>query len=75
MLIAGFAMLAVEAPEASLELHQAYASNDTSRRDALNASLERRRLERKLLIGSLLAGAVIMTVAAFLAMAPSDVQR
>jgi len=75
MAIAGFAMIAVPPPEANLELHQAWASGDDAHREVLEAALKRRVWKRRVLIGSLFAGAALMTVMAFLTMAPSDVKK
>jgi hypothetical protein len=72
MLIAAFTLMSVDAPSMDADLHQAYATNDTARQEVLEASLKRRRMARKLLIGSLFAGAGIMTIVAFLTMVPSD---
>jgi hypothetical protein len=71
MLIAGFTLLALESPEASVALHRARVTGDEAYQEVLEASLERRQLGRKLLLGSLFAGAGLMTVLAFLVMAPS----
>ena len=71
MLIAGFALLAVERPEAPIQLHAARVSGDDAYRDVLEAQLARRQFARRILVGSLFAGSVLMTALAFLAMAPS----
>jgi hypothetical protein len=71
MLIAGFTLLAVGSPEASVELHAARVSGDEAYQDVLEASLARRQLARKVLVVSLFAGSGLMTVLAFLSMSPS----
>jgi hypothetical protein len=70
LLIAAFAVLAVEPPQPSVELHRARVEADEQYRDALEEQLQRRRLQRKILIGSLFALAVIMAAVAFVAMRP-----
>ena len=71
MVIVAFALWAVEAPEASVELHQARAAGDEDYRDVLEAELKRRQLARSMLIGCLFAGSGVMTLAAFATMRPS----
>ena len=71
MLIAGFALVAVEPPSDPLQLHAARVSGDDAVRDVLEAQVARRQLARRVLVGSLFAGSVLMTILAFLTMAPS----
>jgi hypothetical protein len=71
MLVAGFALLTVEAPSEPMELHQARVTGDDAYRDVLEAGVARRRLIRKTLIGSLFLGSGLMVLLAFLAMAPA----
>ena len=70
MLISGFAMLMVDAPEASVDYHRARSSGDEDYADVLEASLFRRQFARKVLLGSLFGGSVVMTIAAFFTMRP-----
>ena len=72
MLIAGFAMCSVDAPDASVELSRARSGGDDRYGDVLEAQLKRRQLGRKVFIGGLFFGCGLMTVLAFLAMSPSD---
>ncbi len=69
--IAGFALLAVEPPSPSVDFHRARTSGDDGYADVLEANLHRRQLARKVLVGSLFGGSVIMTVAAFATMRPA----
>ena len=71
MLIAGFAIWAVESPQAKTDLHAARASGDDALRDVLEAQLHRQQLARKLLLGCLFGGSVLMVVLAFLSMRPA----
>ena len=71
LFIAAFAALAIDSPQPSVELHRARVEADEPYRDALEEQLDRRRLQRKLLIGSLFGMAVIMAATGFLAMRPS----
>ncbi|MBL7039653.1 MAG: hypothetical protein ISR77_13540 [Pirellulaceae bacterium] len=70
LLIGAFAVLAVESPQPGIELHRARVEDDEQYRDLLEQQLDRRRLQRKVLIGSLFGMAVIMAVAGFVAMRP-----
>ena len=70
LFIAAFAVLAIESPQPGVELHRARVENDEQYRDLLEQQLERRRLQRKVLIGSLFGMAVILAAAAFSAMRP-----
>jgi len=71
LFIAAFASLAVEQPQPSVELHRARVEDDEPYRDLLEAQLARRRLQRKLLIGSLFGTALIAAAVALTAMRPS----
>lgn len=71
MLVAGFALLALEPPPEPLELHQARVTGDDEYRDVLEGNVARQRLARKLLIGSLFGFSGLMVLLAFLSMAPS----
>ncbi len=72
MLIAGFALLAKERPQAGVELHRARVEGDEEYRDVLEQQLERRLLRRKLLISGLFGMATIMVIAAFVTMRPAS---
>ena len=70
LFIAAFAVLAIEQPQPGVELHRARVENDEQYRDLLQQQLERRRLQRKVVIGSLFGMAVIAAATAFVAMRP-----
>jgi len=72
MVVAGFAVWAVDPPEAGVELHRAGASGDDQYREALEAQVRRRQLGRKVLLGCLFVGGVAMIAAAFLLMRPAE---
>ena len=71
LFIAGFAVLAIERPQPGIELHRARVEGDEQHRDLLEQQLQRRRLQRKVLIGSLFGMAVIVAATAFVVMRPS----
>ena len=71
LFVAAFAVLAIESPQPGIELHRARVENDEQYGDLLERQLERRRLQRKVLIGSLFGLAVVLAAAAFSAMRPS----
>ena len=71
MLIAGFALWSVEAPETSVELSRARAGGNDPYGDVLEAQLRRRQLGRQVFVTGLFAGCGLMTVLAFLVMGPS----
>ena len=71
MFIVGFALLAVDRPEASTELHRARIGDDEQYRDLLEEQLRERQLWRNVLIGTLFTTGVLSTVVAFLAMRPA----
>ena len=71
LFIAGFAALAIESPQPGIELHRARVEDDEQYRDLLEQQLDHRRLQRKVLIGSLFGMAVIMAVSAYVVMRPS----
>lgn len=75
MAVAAFALWAVEAPEAGIELHRARVSGDEPYRQVLEAQLKRRRWARKALLGGLFVGSGLMIVAAFLTMRPAEGRR
>ena len=71
LFIGAFAVLAIESPQPGIELHRARVENDEQYRDLLQQQLDRRRLQRKVLIGSLFGMAVIVAAAGFVVMRPS----
>ncbi len=71
LFIGAFAALAIESPQPGIELHRARMEEDEQYRDLLEHQLKRRRLQRKVLIGSLFGMAVIMAVSGYVAMRPS----
>ena len=71
MVVAGFALWAVDAPQPTVELHRAAASGDDPYRDALEAQLRRRRLKRTVLLGCLFGGSAVMIVTALATMRPA----
>ena len=71
LFIAAFAVLAIESPQPGIELHRARVEDDEQYRDLLEQQLDHRRLQRKVLIGSLFGMAVIMAVSAYVVMRPS----
>ena len=73
--IAGFAMLAVDPPEATVELHRATAAGDDPLRDAIEEKLHRQQLTRKLVLAALFVGSGLAVVAAFLTMQPAEGRR
>jgi len=68
MLILGFALWSVEAPEAGIALHRARAAGDEDYQAVLEAQLRQRRLARTSLLACLFGGSAAMTVAAFATM-------
>jgi len=75
MLVAGFALLAVEPPPEPMELHRARVTGDEKYTEVLEANVARQRLARRLLVGSLFGFSALMVVLAFLAMAPARSPR
>ncbi len=70
LFVAAFAVLAIESPQPGIELHRARVEDDEQYRDLLEQQLHRRRLQRKVLIGSLFGLAAIVAAVAFTAMRP-----
>ena len=68
MLIAGFAVWSVEGPEAGIELHRARVVGDEQYEEVLEKELQQRQVARRLLIGALFAGTVLLTAGAFLSL-------
>lgn len=71
LVIAGFAVMAVEKPQPSVELHRATAQADEEYRDLLESQLERRRLQQRVMIGSFFGLAVVFAAIAYVSMRPS----
>lgn len=65
MLIAGFALWAVEAPEAGIELHRARVVGDEGYTEVLENKLQQRQTARTALLFCLFGGSAAMTLAAF----------
>ena len=70
MFIAGFALLAVDRPEPSTELHRARISGDDEYRDLLEEDLRESQILRKTLISTLFAAGVMSIFVAFVSMRP-----
>ena len=71
MAVVGFALWAVDPPEANVELHRARASGDEQYREVLEAELRRRQWTRNLLLGCLFVGSGVFAVTAFVGMRPA----
>ena len=71
LFIAAFSVLAREKPQAGIELHRARVEADEQYRDVLEKKLERRQLQRKILIGSLFGLAIIMAIVSYVSMRPA----
>ena len=69
MVVAGFSLLAVGLPEASVALHSARASGDDAFTDKLESDLRKQRLVHGSLITFSLMGSVILVLVGFRAMA------
>ena len=72
MLIAGFALWAVEAPEAGIDLHRARVVGDDDHAEALEAKLRQRQMARRALLFCLFGGSAAMTLAAFATLRGGD---
>ena len=68
MLFLGFALWAVEAPEAGTELHRARAAGDEDYEAALETQLRQRQFARTGLLVCLFGGSAALVVAAFVTM-------
>ena len=71
MLVAGFAIWAVGAPEEKVELHAARVAGDDALTEVLEAQFAQKKRTRLLLLGCLFGGSGLMVVIAFLSMRPS----
>jgi hypothetical protein len=65
MLIAGFTLWAVDAPDAGVELHRARVAGDDDFTEAQESKLQQRQTARTALLFCLFGGSVAMTLAAF----------
>jgi ABC-type maltose transport system permease subunit len=72
LLITAFAMLSMEAPQASIALHRARVTGDEQYRDVLEADLAYRIWLRRGLIVALFVAAGALGVSAFFTVAGSD---
>ena len=70
LLIAGFAVLATEGPQPSVELHRATANADDDYRKVLEEQLRHDRFKRMVTIATLFGMSVVMTATGFVAMKP-----
>jgi hypothetical protein len=68
MLIAGFAIWAVEPPQPNMELHRARVSGDEAYSEVLEEQLKKQRWSRNALLMGLFGGSGTMVVVAFLMM-------
>ncbi len=68
LLIAGFAIWAVEPPQANMELHRARVTGDEEYSEVLEDQLEGQRWSRKVLLFGLFGGSAMMVVMAFVMM-------
>jgi hypothetical protein len=68
LLIAGFAIWAVESPQPNMELHRARVSGDEEYSKVLEEQLEGQRWSRKVLLFGLFGGSAMMVVMAFVMM-------
>jgi hypothetical protein len=73
--IAGFALMAIEPPQPSMDLHRARVEGDDQYRDLLEDQLERRQLLRKVLIVTLFTCSVLFPAVGFMAMQPTGPPR
>ena len=71
MFIAGFALLAVEPPEAGIDLHRARVAGDEQSREVLEDQLQKDQHLRNFLIGTLFVTGVLSAFVAFVAMRPT----
>jgi len=70
LFIAAFAVLVRDKPQPGIALHRARVEADDQYSEVLERQLERRGLQRKVLIGSLFGMAVIVAGAGFAVMRP-----
>jgi hypothetical protein len=70
MFFAAFAVAAVDAPEANVELHRARVALDDESAELMEGQLARRQFARKIMLGSLIIGGVALIATAFVSMRP-----
>ena len=75
MLVAGFALMAVEPPPEPMELHQAGMTGDDKFRDVLEGNMRTNASPGSCSFGSLFGCSGLMVVLAFLSMSPSPAPR
>ena len=68
LLIAGFAIWAVEPPQPSMELHRARVTGDEAYSEVLEEQLKKQRWSRKALLIGLFGGSGTMVLVAFMMM-------
>ena len=72
LLIAGFAILAIEKPQPSVELHRVTAAGDEKRREVLEDQLDQQKMKRTGLIVSVFGLAIVLGAFGFISMTPRD---
>ncbi len=65
LLVTGFALLAIEAPEPNVALHRARAAGDRVVEEVLDRELARRIWRRRAVIGAAFAAALALAAGAF----------
>ena len=70
LLIAGFAILAIEKPQPSVELHRVTAAGDEKRREVLEDQLDQQKIKRTGLIVSVFGLAIVLGTVGFISMTP-----
>lgn len=69
--VCGFVLLAMGAPEPSVEQHRAAAAGDDQYREVLEADLKHQQMKRKVLLACLFVGSGVLAAAALLTMRPA----
>ena len=72
LLIAGFAILAIEKPQPSVELHRVTAAGDEKRREVLEDQLDQQKMKRTGLTVSVFGLAIVLGAVGFISMTPRD---
>jgi hypothetical protein len=65
LLVTGFALLAIDAPEPNVDLHRARVAGDEAFQAVLERDLTRRIWTRRILIGTLFLAATMLGVGGF----------
>jgi hypothetical protein len=65
LLVTGFALLAIDAPEPNVDLHRARVTRDEAYEEVLERDLTRRIWTRRILIGTLFVAAALLGVGGF----------